>query len=280
MSRIIPYQIVRNKWYPNSISPKRYNLRNKIVSQVPLHQKINIIQAMFVKLVMTLSCLILVASACSESQPVDPDIAQQKLNTLWNIDQHIIWEIDWPAAPVGGPITVETWRAGSRYRYEILESTASALIGETLVSDGKNRWQYNRFDPPPTFEPTSNSLSPVSDVFTLIDRLLMTPAVSAREAPAQINLQPVWMSSLTFAGDDKLTIWWSQKTSLPVRVQFSIDGQSGELLARQAEPLPNPPPALFEVGDWLRKNSLSARPDTSLNTSLVTLQAIRLLGIL
>jgi hypothetical protein len=81
-------------------------------------------------------------------QPVSPATAQAALVEAWAADQHTVWEIDWPDAPVGGPLTVETWRAGSGYRYEILESTAPALVGEILIFDGQTAWQYNRFDDP------------------------------------------------------------------------------------------------------------------------------------
>ena len=90
----------------------------------------------------------------------------------WQARQHIIWEIDWPAIPIAGSLTVETWRADDRYRFEILEAPAAALVGEVLVFDGQVSWRYNRFDPPPSFTPTTPSLSPVSDAFAIIDRAI------------------------------------------------------------------------------------------------------------
>ncbi len=168
---------------------------------------------------------------------------------IWQTEQHITWELDWPAAPVGGPLTVETWRSGERYRFEILEAVAPALIGETLVFDGRKAWQYKRFTAEPPVTLTSPQLSPVSDAFAVIDQLLATPPQTATQEAAQTIHGPALKITLMFANGDRLLLWRDEETQLPVRVIFSVGGKEARLEARDFEPLPDPPEGLFELGD-------------------------------
>lgn len=190
-------------------------------------------------------------TGCRTAEALSPAEAQEILRQLWQTDRHAVWEIDWPASPVGGPLVVETWQQGDRYRYEILESTAPALAGETLVFDGQWAWPYNRFDPPPAFAPGSPALSPVTEAFALIEDLLATPAAEASRSTTRLNFQPAHLITLTYPNGDTLSMGWAETEALPLKVEFSRAGQTGELLAREIEPLGDPPPALFEVGDWL-----------------------------
>lgn len=190
--------------------------------------------------------------ACVPSQQsLPPQRAQEVLAQVWQADAHITWEIDWPDAPTSGPLTVETWRAGDRYRLEILEAVAPALRGETLVFDGQNAWRYNRFQPPTVFEPVSPILSPVSDAFNVVDRLLQISPNLAVQEPAYLNGISAQKVELTFVNTGWLRLWWDRQTGLPLQVIFSVQGQQVKLQARQAEPLVNPPDELFGVGDWI-----------------------------
>jgi hypothetical protein len=195
--------------------------------------------------------IIFLVTACAPAQSLSPDLARQRLLKAWQADQHIVWELDWPNAPIGGPLTVETWRAGTRYRFEILEAASPALIGEALVFDGQHAWRYNRFNPPLTFNPVSPSLSPVSDAFIIIDQLLNTSPEMAVQETAQVNFKPAQKIVVTFINGDTLALWQDTETGLPVQVIISAKGQQVALKARHSEPLPNPPDGLFSVGAWV-----------------------------
>jgi hypothetical protein len=141
----------------------------------------------------------MLAAGCDAAQPRAPEPAQAQVAAAWQANQHAVWDLTWPDAPTGGPLTVETWLADGRYRYEILESTAPALIGETLVFDGLTAYRYNRLDPPDEFTPVEARLSPVSDAFARVSARLAQPATAATEQPAQLNGRPVRLIILTFA---------------------------------------------------------------------------------
>lgn len=192
-------------------------------------------------------------AACATPQPLNPPAAQQTLTAAWRANQHTIWEITWPAAPiVGGRLIVESWRAGRRYRHEILESPAPALIGEALVFDGQQAWRYNRLDPPAEFAPTEATLSPITDAFALIDRLLTTPPETASQQAAQVNFVSTQKIVLAYANGDTLAVWQNLESGLPERIGVFTGHQQFTLNARSAEPLLNPPDELFTVGEWLR----------------------------
>jgi hypothetical protein len=171
---------------------------------------------------------------------------------IWRSDQHTVWEINWPAAPVGGPLTVESWRSGDRYRFEILEATPPALRGEVLVFDGQSAWRYNRFDPPAVFNPTSPALPPVSEAFRMVDRLLSRPAKAASQEIVYLNYTLTQKSQLSFMNGDTLTFWSDRQTRLPVQIHFSVAGQQALFKARESEPLTTPPEGLFGVGEWIQ----------------------------
>jgi hypothetical protein len=193
--------------------------------------------------------LVLSVTACAAAQSLNPTLARSMVAASWQADQHMIWEIDWAAAPMGEPVVAETWRAGERYRYEILESVAPALVGEVLVSNGQQVWRYNRFaiPPPDSSSGATNSLAPLTEAFTLIDHLLVKPPQSAAIEATQLDSGPAQKISLTFANGDSLTLWRDEKTGLPAQVVFLIRGQPATLKARSLEPLDNPPPELFGV---------------------------------
>lgn len=205
---------------------------------------------MWVKIVIALN-FIFWATACAAPAPVNPAVAQQAAIAAWQANRHNVWELEWQAAPVNGPIVVESWQAGNRYRHEILEASAPALLGQTLVFDGQTAWQYNRLFPPDSFEPAPRpGLSPVTEAFALVERLIHTPAQSASQTSAQVNHRPAQQINLTYANGDTLTLWQELETGLPLKVEFVTNGQPGRLTARLAEPLATPPNALFSVGAW------------------------------
>ena len=166
---------------------------------------------------------------------MSPDPAQAIVANAWQSDQHIVWELDWPAAPAGGPLTVETWRMnedyrgdeyrgdtyrGDRYRYEILESAAPALVGETLVFNGQKAWQYNRFSTEGPVAPELPWLSPVSDAFAMIDTLIASSPQTATQEFVQIIHGPAQKITLTFDNGDRLILWRDEETQLPVKIYF------------------------------------------------------------
>lgn len=191
--------------------------------------------------------IIIAASACNPAKPMEVETAQAALLDAWQADQHIVWELDWPDAPVGGPLTVATWRAGPRYRLEILEAVTPDLVGQTLIFDGATAWRYQRFDSPPAApQPTEAQLSPVTDAFAVITRLLATTPASATEETIQFEREPAKKITLTFTGGDTLTLWRDETTGLPVRLSFVSGQQQITLRARSFERLSTPAEELFE----------------------------------
>lgn len=195
--------------------------------------------------------LVFVSTGCADAQSIEPEPAQTRLAQAWLAPQHTIWDIDWPAVPLSGPLTVETWRAGSRYRYEILETAAPALAGQTLVFDGQQGWQYNRFEPNTSLTTGVIALSPISDAFDTITRLLETSPDTATETITQIKSEPAQKVTLTFTNGDSLAVWVHLETKLVLQIQFTVDGQRGRLAARQVVALSDDPSTLlFSVKEW------------------------------
>jgi hypothetical protein len=192
--------------------------------------------------VLKTTLILVIASliACNPSRQVAPQPAQSQLIEAWQANQHVVWEIDWPAIPIGGPLTVEVWRAGKQYRFEILESTASALVGEMVVFDGAQAWRYNRFEP----GAGSPQLSLVSDLFTIIDRLLHKKAVTAFRQPVSLLDGMAEKITLIYEDNQQFIFWLDEKTGLPLRINYG----DALLKAREIEPLINPPAGLFDVG--------------------------------
>jgi hypothetical protein len=189
----------------------------------------------------------LALSACTAPEPLSPAAAQPILAQTWQADQHSVWEVEWPAAPVGGPLTVETWRAGLRYRFEILEATAPDLVGQVLIFDGQTAWRYRRFDPPQDSVQSEEALlSPVSDAFAIINRLLVTAPETATQETLRLSSGPAQKLTFIYHNGDSLTLWRDEATGLPVRVVFTLGGQSATLRARSFAPLPDPPEGLFK----------------------------------
>jgi outer membrane lipoprotein-sorting protein len=191
--------------------------------------------------------LIFTLNACATAGPVNSSTAQTTLLNTWQADGHIVWEIDWPAAPVGGPLTVEMWRSGPRYRLEILEATAPDLIGQVLIFDGQTAWHYNRFDIPPTLpQPGAEQLSPVTDAFAIMNRLGATAPQTAMQEPVRLAHGSSQKITLLFDTGDWFSLWRDEATGLPVRLEFAAGEQAATMRARSFEPLPDPPDGLFK----------------------------------
>jgi outer membrane lipoprotein-sorting protein len=192
--------------------------------------------------------LVLVLSACAAPESISASAAQTALTSAWQADQHTVWEIEWPAAPVGGPLTVETWRAGPAYRYEILEATAPDLVGQTLIFNGQTAWRYNRFELSQSAPQSGEArLSPVTDAFAVVVRLMAAEAETATQEAIHLSSGPTQKMTLTFANGDSLSLWRDEASGLPVRVTFTLAGQSATLHARSFEPLSDPPEELFRA---------------------------------
>ena len=228
---------------------KLYHIPNSLTSG---HWFVNrimaIIHDMFTRILIFTHVIGLGLMACAAAeQPMNPDLAQAIVANAWQADQHIVWELDWPAAPVGGPLTVEIWQAGNHYRFEILEAVAPALIGETLVFDGQTAWQFNRFSDEPPLSLNVPYLSPVMEAMIVIGRLINTPPQTATQELVQTIHGPAQKVTSNFANSEQLTLWRDDKTGLPVRVMFLVGGKAARLEARSFEVLVDPPRALFEL---------------------------------
>lgn len=201
---------------------------------------------MFLKILVLSQIFVWAITACAPQPSISPDTGQAALVAAWQQDQHIVWEIEWLAMPIGGPLTVEIWRAGEQYRFEILESIAPALIGETLIVSEKNAWRYNRFEPASLTNASPPWLAPVSELFTIIDELLSRTPQTATQQLVQVNQAPAQKISLFFSQDENLIFWIDQETHLPVRISFTLGNSEGHLQARSFEPLRDPPDGLFQ----------------------------------
>ena len=209
-------------------------------------------------IILTMTLKILVLSifltigliACAVGRPISPDEAQASIRAAWQRDQHMLWEITWTAMPVGGPVVIETWRAGQRYRYEILEAPAPALVGEMLVFDGQQAWRYNRFQPMVVVTSTDEPwLAPISEVFKVIENLNNRLPQTATQSQTQLDQRSTQQIVLAFENQDYLAVWIDSRTGLPSRLRFSLNGITGRLEAREAEPLRDPAEALFKPID-------------------------------
>ena len=158
----------------------------------------------------------------------------------------MVWEIEWSAMPVGGPLTVETWRASGRHRIEILETAAPHLVGETLIFDGQHAWRYNRFDAEPPAMGSTPWLAPVSEAFAMIRAMINTPADTATQSTVHLSHGPARRITLTYNNNDRLTFWIDQETQLPARVFVAAGRNRVNLKARSFEILVDPPAGLFK----------------------------------
>lgn len=198
--------------------------------------------------------LLIILVSCASEHSFAPDLAHEEISRAWHSDQQAVWELDWPAAPSNGPLTAAVWRAGERYRYEILEAAAPALVGQSLVFDGQTGWRYSRFESNDPETTASPRLSPVSDAFQIIDRLLDTaPRTAARQTDTILVFGSTEKITLAFDQGDILSVWIDQEIGLPVRLTFRVDGDQATLKARRIEPLRDPPEGLFNPDVHLRR---------------------------
>ncbi len=146
-------------------------------------------------------------------------------------------------------MTVASWQAEQRYRYEILESTAPALIGETAVFDGQRLFTFNRLtiSPHHPLQPNRqvNGLSPMFEVVSLIENGLADPAVVATETQTRLNGAVTQRLTLRYVDGGELTMWIAPETGTLKQVVVRMGTRTITLTARQSDPLPNPSLDLF-----------------------------------
>lgn len=186
-------------------------------------------------------------AAGSHSGSLPPAIARQTIRTAWQTEQHAVWQLEWPNAPLNGNLTVEVWRNETSQRLEILEAPAPGLWGQTLVFDGHTAWLFNRFEAvPPVIRPDAH-LAPVTDAFNLIERLLNSPAQRATSEPVTI-LQHGSTQKITlfFNNDEQLTFWLLPNHNLPVRIVLTSKTNQFTLKATHVEKMITPLPGLFK----------------------------------
>jgi len=206
-----------------------------------------IISLMKIKFVSLIFLLVAGCTAGNRADVLSPAVARQTINAAWHTEQHTVWQLDWPGAPLPGTITAETWRSASGRRLEILEAPAPGLWGQTLVFDGQTAWVFNRFEAaPPTHLPQPR-LSPFTDVFNLIESMLTKPAQRATtERTTILQYGPTQKITLIFDNDDQLAFWLLPDLDLPVRVTLTGQTDQFTLTATHAEPMTNPPANLFK----------------------------------
>lgn len=188
----------------------------------------------------------LLQPGCGAGEPALPTLTE--FQAAWGRDQHAVWEVDWPAAPLPGPVVVEAWQSGARRRFEVLEAAAPALIGETLVSDGQTGWLFNRFETDLTaVEAAEARFSPLDDALALVTRQLgrdprrVTPL---GRATLPSGLARGWQ--LAFDSGATLDLWLLEQEGLVGQVRLTGPQASFRLRARQVEPLDDAPAGLFE----------------------------------
>lgn len=190
--------------------------------------------------------LIVFLTACTAPQTADPVQARESVRVAWQANHHAVWELDWPNAPSGGPVTFEAWQHGPRYRLEILESPAPALVGEMLVFDGQVAHRANRLSTVGEAILPAPQLSPVTEARALVDGLLQQNLAAAEESRVTVRGQSAQKITLQFTDGNRLAMWISSETGLPVQIEFAAGNQRGTLAARHTEPLNHPPAGLFE----------------------------------
>ncbi|RME98003.1 MAG: hypothetical protein D6768_18340 [Chloroflexi bacterium] len=189
---------------------------------------------------------IIFLAGCAAAQSTNPEQARELMLSAWQANQHAVWELDWPNAPAGGPVTFEVWQARPRYRLEILESPAPALMGEMLVFDGQRAHRANRLSAQGETTLPAPQLSPVTGARALVDGLLQQNAAAAEESRATVRGQSAQKITLQFADGSRLAMWILPATGLPLKIEFAAGSQRGTLTARHVEPLNHPPAELFE----------------------------------
>lgn len=220
---------------------QQHNIIGRNPKQIVKRDKI-----MRAKISAMIALMIISLTACASTSPIAPETAQAITAEAWQANYHVVWEIDWAAMPVGGAVTVEAWQVGEQYRYEILESTAPALVGETLIFDGQQGWHYQRFDPDSLTSATPPHLAPMSEAVNIIDTLLGQPARRAQMQQVRLGDELTRHITLIFDPETSLSVWIAEETNLPHRLRFRRNDAPVTLMARSIEPLTMPPAGLFK----------------------------------
>ena len=210
---------------------------------------------------MVLQLIFIGVIACQAPYSIEPEMAQRQLQKAWELNQHAVWEIDWPNAPVGGTVVVEYWQFDNQYRFEILEATSARLVGEILISNGNSTWRYNRFKfdmAVQTLELTdfghmdkpTRQLSPVTDLFSMIGRLLRrSTTLSAQQQLTSTLSGSSKKIELLFADQTRLVFWLDLETNLPLQVKLITGYETILIKAQSDKPLIHPLYGLFSRPD-------------------------------
>jgi hypothetical protein len=190
--------------------------------------------------------LLVALTACGAVTVVPPEQSLTTAAAAWGANQHTVWDIEWDNVPLSGAVSAEIWRAGKRLRIEILEAPAG-LLGQTLVvNDGQAR-QFDRLSSQAPVILEEPLLPPVTDALELIDSLLADSPAASTTATVVVSSARAERISLNYANGDTLAFYLAADTGLPLRIEFSVGGQTGRLTARSAALLPDPLPGLFAV---------------------------------
>lgn len=188
------------------------------------------------------------------SDVVSPEVVLAELRAAWQRDQHAVWEMEWPGAPLAGPMAVEVWLSGPRRRFEMLESGAPALVGETLVSDGRTAWLFNRFADGVTEVGAEEArFSPLSDALLIISAHLAREPRSVRAlGEASLPTGPAHRWRLIYPEGTTLDLWLEDETGLISAMKLAGPGGDFSLTARLIEPLDEVPEGLFRINqEWV-----------------------------
>ncbi len=186
-------------------------------------------------------------TACGAAQPVLPTEAQARVQSAWRADMHGVWELQWRQMPLDGSVVFEGWMTMARahQRLEILEAPSPALVGLVYVNDGSAAVIFNRLERYilPVHGDGSLPFSPITDVLTLIDRVLaQTPqTVSVQKDGLLVRYTFGW------ADGQSAQIWLDEQSARIARVEIRTADDAVTLAARTVSPLKDEPPALFAV---------------------------------
>lgn len=203
------------------------------------------------QLIILMANILIWLPACQNVQPSGLLLSYEEIGRLWRADHHAVWAVDWPTAPIANEVVVECWVNRARYRLEILEATPADLIGQTVLFDGEQFYRLNRFENDIRREIQLRSavrfhgISPISDGFNIVDKLLAQSPTSTHITDQQLIHGLTTRYVFKYGGEDYLIFWTDHAGGEIVRIEFQFQGQQAKLQARLYEPLPYVHEALF-----------------------------------
>lgn len=190
--------------------------------------------------------ILMAAFAACNAKADDLLLAPLEIPQAWAQGWHGVWELQWSAMPVPGPVVFEGWvtENRARQRYEILEADVPSLVGLAYVNDGSAAIIFNRLEEtvPPERGGGDMPFSPVTDALAKVDRTLaQLPAV------AQIRRAGT-LSRVDFspAPGEAASVWVDETCGCVIRVTVHTSDSDFVLAARSMTKLDVPQPHLFE----------------------------------